>query len=290
MPTQDDLIRTKILGELRSLQLRKSTDHNLKNKVINIGSMSKGSGYGIGVINRICSEMEDEGLIRWTSKKVGGDPTQSRRTFDITAEGRQLLDLNTQGEPGTNGDNGAGYPGAYDPAYDSAGGSNSGSNAKTIKQINVDAVSDSVRISCQTLLLSVDEFSEIIRGRNEFAVENPETHSEITKFLVELREQIEQLIKLLPEDKGSATNSTIEKLSDWHTNTGIHVHHKMHSYFTPEYIGENASPLILVGIFTSVCAALSGALGIPPATGAVVGGVTAATYVGKGKTAVKEIQ
>ena len=172
--------------------------------------------------------------------------------------------------------------------YGDTGTEKHGNSTRT--QSNVGVVSNSVRISCQTLQLSIEEFSENIRASNTLAAQNPEAHSEITTFLVELKEQIDQLIELLPVDNMSTTNSTVEKLSDWQTNVGITVHQKMQSYFTPEYIGENASPLIIVGIFTSVCAALTNALGLPPTTGAVVGGVTAATYVGKGKSVVKEME
>ena len=299
MSAQDDPIRLKILRELRSLQIRKSEDPNLERNVINIGSMANGSGYEAGVIYRICTELEEEGLIRWTRKKtMGGNRAQLKRSFDITLEGRRFLDSIVEGEPAGSArgtDRAVGFPGAYDAAYDptyNSAGRDSNDNelgTETIKKIRVDAVSNSVRISCETLLLSVEEFSERIRVSNSLAIENPQAHKEVIKFLADLKEQIDQLIELLPEDKESSTDGTAEKLSDWHTNVGIQVHHRMQSYFTPEYIGDNASPLILVGIFTSVCAALSGALGLPPTTGAVVGGVTAATYVGKGKSVVKEM-
>ena len=88
--TDDNPIRMKILAESRSIQIRNSENPNLRLEVT-IGRMASDSGYEAGVIKRVCTEMEEEDLIRWTSPATTGLIQETRR-FEITAPGRQYLE------------------------------------------------------------------------------------------------------------------------------------------------------------------------------------------------------
>jgi len=309
---RDELRKYVILQETYEFERQQRTDPQLKSKAITQGGLSKGLKFLLGEVIGLCKELEEDDLIRLSRKTSGGERAAGKRVVTITAAGRSYLNglsnddatsvrvfrnsikQTSAAETGDTGtSNESGSPGGGSSSSSNANGTgtkNPVSITKTIQQRNVDVVSNSVLISCQTLQQSIEEFSENIRTSNALAALNPEAHSEITTFLVELKDQIDHLINILPDDNNnSKKNRAVENISDWYTNTGIESYKKMQSLFTPEYVGENVTPLIIVGIFSSVCAAVSSALGVAPTTGALVGGLSAANYVNKGQSLVKEV-
>ena len=270
MPAQDDPIRMKILRELRSLQLKKSEDPGLERRVINIGSMAEGSGYEPGVIYRICTEMEEEGLIKWTRKKtMGGDRAQLKRSFDITLPGRQFLDSIVQGESGTadGNDRAVGYPGAYDSAYDAASAANTTDSNRAKRHV---VSYQTVILNSALLIAQIEAFKSEARQSNELG----EHKDDLLDFLDRFKLSIEELIVAIQEDDITQDEVFIKS---WLKKFGNGFSGEFSKFTDPENAGKAAAaPGFILAVST-----LFSAIGSIGGPWGAAGGFSAGVVIGK---------
>ena len=89
----EDALRIKILSNLRDFEVRKANDQSLRRSSPSIGKMAEAVECDFGTVERVCSELEEEGLVKYTTRKTTGWTLDRRkdRRFAITADGRSYL-------------------------------------------------------------------------------------------------------------------------------------------------------------------------------------------------------
>jgi DNA-binding transcriptional regulator YhcF (GntR family) len=93
MQNDEEELRLKILNQLRNFEIRQADEPALAKMRPVIGKMAEAIGADFGTVERICKELEEENLIKYTSKKTlsWGLEQRKRRSIAIVAGGRSYL-------------------------------------------------------------------------------------------------------------------------------------------------------------------------------------------------------
>jgi len=205
-------------------------------------------------MHRVCTDMEEERLIKWTKKKTMGNQYQPNRSFDITSEGRQALLLSQPiGEPGSGGN--PGYPGGPPDSVSNGGSLGGGADRRRI--IEVKRINKSVVLTTASVLAQIEEYLDQISLNNKMCVDHPE-HID---FVKELKENLEKLIEHTPIDDDAKPIEEVEQAESRLENIARLVREDIKKRTTDEEI---AGMVVPIGI-------VLGCVGIGSLVGSVAG-------------------